>query len=251
METNTTWLATNLIAAVLLPPLNLLLLMTAGLLLLKRQPRLAKGLLSLGLAGLYALSTPLVAGFLMGLLQTEPPVSPSALKQAQAIVVLGSGRYQDAPEYGSDTASSLGLERLRYAAYLHRKTGLPVLATGGSPEGGIAESAFMKDILEKELSTPVRWTESASNNTRENATLSQRILAVDGVKKILLVTHNWHMPRARLAFEQAGLQVIPAATRFSPPADWKPLDFIPDAGALRSSAYAMHEFIGIVWYRLR
>jgi len=52
-----------------------------------------------------------------------------ARETPQAIVVLGAGRYTEAPEYaGKDTVSSIGLVRLRYAAELQRASGLPVLA---------------------------------------------------------------------------------------------------------------------------
>jgi uncharacterized SAM-binding protein YcdF (DUF218 family) len=251
MEPNLAWLATNFVASLLLPPFSLILLVMAGLVLLKQRPRLGKNLIAAGLALLYALSTPLVATFLFRLLQSEPLPEKPNLSGVGAIVVLGSGRYEDAPEYGGDTNSSLGLERLRYAAHLHRKTGLPVLAAGGSPEGRVPEARFMKETLEKEFGVPVRWTEEGSHNTRENALLSRRILAAEGIDKILLVTHAWHMPRAQHVFEKAGFSVIPAGTRFSGPVEPRLFDFIPDAGALRSSAYALHELIGIVWYRLR
>lgn len=251
MEPNLPWLATNFVASFLLPPLSLIVLMAAGLMLLKRHPRVGKGLIAGGLIVLYALSTPLVATLLFRLLQCDPLPEYADLSGVGAIVVLGSGRYEDAPEYGGDTNSPLGLERLRYAAYLHRKTGLPILATGGSPGGRTPESHFMKETLEKEFGTPVRWIEEKANNTRENARFSQRVLTQEGVGKILLVTHAWHMPRAKSAFEKAGLVVIPAGTRFSGPIGPNLFDFIPDAGALRSSAYALHEIIGIAWYRLR
>ncbi len=251
MDPHLTWLATNFVAAFLLPPLNLILLMTAGLLLLARRPRLGKLLIAAGLVGLYALSTPLVAGTLIRLLQVAPLPANADLSGVGAIVVLGAGRYEDAPEYGGDTANALALERLRYAAQLQRRTGLPLLVTGGAPAGGVAEGTFMKAILEQEFGVPVRWVEDASDNTRENAVNSARILAREHIHRILLVTHAWHMPRAAAAFERAGLQVIPAGTHFAGSRPPGLMSFVPDAGALRSSAYAMHEAIGLVWYRLR
>ncbi len=48
-------------------------------------------------------------------------------------MVLGGGRYRDAPEYGNDTVGEYTLVRLRYAAKLHRETGFPLLVTGGRP----------------------------------------------------------------------------------------------------------------------
>jgi len=251
METHLTWLATNFIAAFLLPPLDLILLMAAGLALLKRRPRLGKALIASGLILLYALSTPLVAGSLFRLLQSAPLPANADLSGVGAIVVLGAGRYENAPEYGGDTANALALERLRYAAQLQRRTGLPILVTGGAPNGGIPEGRFMKDILEKELGVPVRWVEDASDNTRENAIGSRRILAKENISKILLVTHAWHMPRAKAAFARTGFEVIAAGTHFSPPKTPELMSFVPDAGALRSSAYAMHEIVGIVWYFAR
>lgn len=251
MDPHLAWLATNFVAAFLLPPLNLILPMAAGLLLLARRPRLGKLLIAAGLVGLYALSTPLVAGALIRLLQVAPLPTEARLSGVGAIVVLGAGRYEDAPEYGGDTANALALERLRYAARLQRRTGLPLLVSGGAPDGGIPEGRFMQEILEKEFGVPVRWVEDASANTRENAINSARILAKAHVRTILLVTHAWHMPRAQAAFERAGLQVIPAGTHFAGSRPPGLMSFVPDAGALRSSAYAMHEAIGLIWYRLR
>lgn len=251
MDPTLAWLATNFVASFLLPPLSLIVLMTAGMALLKRRPRLGKMLIGLGLVLLYALSTPLVAGSLFRLLQAAPLPESADLSGVGAIVVLGAGRYERAPEYGGDTANAYALERLRYAARLQRRTGLPILVTGGAPTGGIPEAQFMQEVLEKEWKVPVRWTEGASDNTRENALNSRRILAGEKIAKILLVTHAWHMPRAQAAFERAGFEVIPAGTRFSLPKAAELMDFVPEAGALRASAHALHEAIGLVWYRLR
>ena len=101
------WFATNLISAFLLPPFNLILLGTAGLLLLKWRPRLGKLLIAVTLALLYLLSTPFFAELMLQRLETRPPPGPfnSFDSGIQAIVVLGSGTYFDAPEYGGHTVS--------------------------------------------------------------------------------------------------------------------------------------------------
>lgn len=250
MTPDPAWLVTQILSAALLPPGSLILVLALGLAWVGRAPRAGKALLAFGILGLYALSTPLVAGGLVRLLQAEPLSVEPALSGAQAIVVLGAGRYEDAPEYGGDTASALGLERLRYAAWLAKRTRLPVLVTGGAPEGGSPEAHYMKAILEEEFGVPVRWVEDRSRNTRENAAHSARLLRAAGVHRILLVTHAWHMPRARRVFEEAGLEVIPAGTRFSRARPLRLTDWVPDATALRQSAYALHELVGLVWYRL-
>jgi uncharacterized SAM-binding protein YcdF (DUF218 family) len=242
------WFATNLISAFLLPPLNLILLGAIGTLLLKSRPGLGKRLLVTTLVLLYLLSTPLAADSLLQELETPPERN---LLYAQAIVVLGGGTYYNAPEYGNHTVGRFTLERIRYAAQLHRITGKPILATGGAPLGnGSSEAAQMRAVLEKEFQVPVKWIEGAAANTHENAYNSFAILKRDGVSRIALVTHAWHMPRAEREFEQAGFEVMPAATAYTTRYKTDIFAFIPTASALQRSCLFFHEVIGMLWYRL-
>jgi uncharacterized SAM-binding protein YcdF (DUF218 family) len=57
--------------------------------------------------------------------------------------------------------------------------------------------------------------ERCSHSTRENAVYSARILERRGIRKIILVTCEWHLPRARRHFENAGLDVESAPVRVS------------------------------------
>jgi uncharacterized SAM-binding protein YcdF (DUF218 family) len=243
------WLATNLIAAFLLPPLSLLLLGGAGLLLLGRKPLLGKGLLIASLAGLWLLSTPIVAE--QFLLRLMPPYAPLSGRDADAIVILGGGRNRNSVEYGGDTIKNLTLERLRYGALLARRLHKPVLVTGGAPEGDLVPEAYlMRRVLQDEFHVPVRWLEDRSRNTRENARFSAQILRRAGIKRIYLVSHAWHLARAMPEFERTGLMVIPAGTGYKQYGDVELFDFIPDAKALYNSYLASHEWIGLLWYRL-
>jgi len=241
--------ATNLVSALLLPPLNLILLGAMGVLLLKRRPRTGKILVVSALALLYLLSTPFVAETALQKLETLSALNP--FDSVQAIVVLGAGTYFNAPEYEGNTVNRLGLERIRYAARLHRLTRKPILTTGGAPFGSnSSEAAQMRDVLEKEFRVPVRWIEEASGNTRDNAYKSFAMLKKDGVSRIALVTHAWHMPRATREFEQAGFKVIPAATAYTTRYKTDLFAFIPTAGALQKSSFFFHEVIGMIWYWL-
>ncbi|MEW5943769.1 MAG: YdcF family protein [Pseudomonadota bacterium] len=246
------WLFTNLFAAFLLPPLNFLLLGVAGLMLLKRRPRLGRGLIAAMLALLWIFSMPAVGGRLLAYLERDANTPPDRLRDAQLIVVLGGGTYFNAPEYGGDTVSALALERLRLAATLHRRTGLPLLVTGGNPDGGkFPEGVLMKRALEESFGVPVRWVEAASDNTWQNAFNSRKLLPSTEVKTVVLVTHAWHMPRARRVFERAGFRVLPAGTGFH--AGGKPtvLDFLPSATGLKNSSLFLHEAIGLLAYELK
>jgi len=244
------WQLTNALTALLLPPGILILVMAGGLALLRRRPRTGIGLITGSLAALYVLSMPLTAQVLLAGWEPEPPAEKSG--GAAAIVVLGGGKSHGAPEYGGDTVHGSTLLRLRYAAHLQRRTGLPILVSGGSPEGSPqSEAELMQRTLQQEFSVPVRWVEGGSANTLDNARLSYRMLAAENIRSIHLVTHAWHMPRAQLVFEAAGFKVIPAATAYTRRYRLTILDVLPSALALRDSALFIHEVIGIVWYRLR
>lgn len=241
----------NSIAAWVLPPGLLLLLAAWGLQRMRRRPRSGITLTSLSLAALWALSMPWVARALLNSIEPQA-ADPRLAPAAAAIVVLGAGKYHAAPEYGADTVGEGSLARVRYAAFLHRHTGKPILVSGGSPEGAaLSEAQVMKAVLENEFRTPVQWTEAASNNTLENARASRALLEPLGINRIYLVTHAWHMPRAQRVFAQAGFDVVPAPTQYATHFRTTLLDFMPRAHALRDSSHFVHEIIGAVWYRVK
>ena len=247
---STSWLLTNLIAEFLLPPLGLLVLGVCGLFLLRRHARTGRALLALSLASLWLLSTPIVADALLDSLKPAF-VSPTG-EEAEAIVILGGGRVKNSLEYGGDSLGRYTLERVRLGARLARALDKPILVTGGMPDGGDrSEGELMRETLEREFATPVKWVEERSNNTRENARFSAELLKRDGITRIYLVTHAWHLPRAMPEFAAMGLEVFPAGAGYAAGGDLTPLDFLPRASSLANSHAACHEWLGMLWYRLR
>lgn len=244
------WLLTNTVAALLLPPLSLLLLLALGLFLLYRRRKYAWPLIVATFALLWLASTPYVADG--GLHLLEARTAPLGKQRADAIVILGGGTYFLAPEYGQDTVNAQTLARLRYGARLQRATGKPILVTGGKPLGNsLSEAEQMKDALERDFGVPVRWAESDSDNTYENAGYSFRILQQAGIRKIYLVTHAWHMPRAADIFRRAGFEVVEAPTAFATRHRNDLLAFLPRGDAMRDSSIFVHELIGLLWYRVK
>jgi len=244
------------VSELVLPPGLMIVMMLLGLSLKKRYPRSGTTLFSAGFTLLILASLPVIANFTSHRLEREAPLAASELTHptAEAIVVLGGGRIRNSPEYGHDIASSSALLRLHYAAYLHRHTGLPILLTGGNVFNTIdSEASLMREVLEKELSTPVRWVEEQSRNTWENALFSQAMLQKEGIERVYVVTEARHMLRSRIAFESNGLKPIPAPTGFTPKETDRPilLQWIPGAGALGANRSVMHELLGILWYKLR
>lgn len=247
---------TKSIAAFVLPPGGNLLLAVAGLLLLLRYRRAGIAVILVSALSLYGFSMPMVANALSNKLeQVSPyPLRATGAENMQAIVALGGGRHDFAPEYGGETVSAASLERLRYAARLHRKTGLPVLVSGGSPfREHIGEATLMKRVLEKDFGVPVRWQESKSKNTEDNAQLSAKALKADGITRAFVVTHASHMDRAIRAFERTGMNVIAAPTAYekSPAKPKAVLGLLPSASALEQSANVLYEVLGATWYGWR
>ena len=95
-------------------------------------------------------------------------------------------------------------------------------------------------------------TESDSRNTRQNAIFTAGLAADRGIRRILLVTSAWHMPRAVAAFGQTALEVTPAAADYAY-IDPAPLILmiLPQADSLALSTRALKEYLGLLVYRLR
>lgn len=255
-------MGTKIAALLLTPPGIILLLALIGFLIQIRWRTTGIVIVGLSLAVLFALSLPMTGRALIAPLEADarplPPASltpDAAKKQADAIVVLGGGRYTEAPEYGTaDTVSNAALERLRYAAYLHRRTGLPVLVTGGAPFGEqTPEALLMQESFEEDFQLRPKWAETRSGNTHENAVNSRQILAAAGVRRIYVVTHAWHMPRAIWAFVNAGFDVVPAPMGFTTlgKGEREGLGYLPSAHGLALSSLALRERLGLVWYKYK
>ena len=239
----------------ILPPGGLLLLAILGL--AAWRTRLGRATVFLSILALYLLSTPQVAALLVAPLQVDPPQTPEQVKAAgaQAVVVTLAGRVRPAWEYGSEeTLSPLSMQRLRYGVWLARRAGLPIVVTGGALEADATPLAVLATrVLTEEYGIEPLVAEAASDTTWENAFFTARLLERAGIRHIALVTHAFHIERARHSFAQAGLEVVAAPTGFygddsGPPAltDW-----LPSTRALTMSYIALHEHVGNLWYRLR
>lgn len=244
----------DLIKGLALPPTNLILVLLFGFVLRRRRPWLGRALIGAALAALYLLSTGTVATRLLAVLERGIEAPASGAPPPQAIVVLSAG-YLDL-EPGGDTADvdAMTLDRLRFGARLHRRTGLPVMVTGGrgrkrdKPPVG----RLMAESLRRDFGIDAAWTEDQAGTTWENATLSARILLPLGIRSVHVVTQSWHLPRATAAFRAAGFTVWPHAAGYTNPGpfEFSPSALLPSANALLRSHYAFHEALGLTWYRL-
>lgn len=247
-----------LLASLALPPVPLLLLAILGLILAARKKRAGLPLVTFALALLWLLSCHGTAVWLARTaLPQFAPLSVAQLKAAkvQAIVVLGGGLLPEAPEYGGPQLGSYSASRLRYGIWLGRQAGLPLAFSGGVgwATNGItpaSEAGVAARTAEFEYGFKLRWVESKSRDTAENASLMAPLLKRDGVSRIALVTDASHMPRALAAFERNGLVVVPAPTAYVLPERNNLIEWLPSAAGLQDSHGVLREWLALQVARL-
>lgn len=239
------------LTALVMPPTLPLLVVFAGLVLIRRRRRIGQALAWLGALSLWLLSANAPAVWLHNnLIPGYPSAQTAVLQQAQvqAIVILGGGIETGLPD-GVAQLKRSALDRLRHGAELSRASGLPIMATGGVGWGAKSTFASASEseaqvtarVARDAFGIQVRWQESASRDTHENARNAHQMLAAQGITRIALVTHSWHMPRSVKAFEQAGFVVTPAPMGHPVHNHTSLLEWLPGSGGLETSHAVLRE----------
>jgi uncharacterized SAM-binding protein YcdF (DUF218 family) len=224
------------------------------------SPRIARVANIAAIPILYLLSCPVISNFLVGTLESK--YSDQGIRLApvtQAIVVLGGSlRLPNRVHTFSELTNSS--DRILYGYRLYRAGKAPLIVVSGGdnplfPEHRNGQEADrMRDLLaEWGVSENAILVEDRSINTHENATLTREILARRQVNHILLVTSAIHMPRALGAFRKAGFDAEAAPADFETGWDksLSGFDLVPSANALTSANQAIHEWVGLLVYKLR
>ena len=267
------WAVRNLLSELLTPPGIWIVWVLLMLFLIKKHEFIKKALITVGLVMIWVTSTNYfavqftnLAGHWMNwsthissIARSSNDVSKVNSANPKVIVILGGGRRKGAletpPDYQQQDLSSSSMERLRYGARLARQTKLPILVTGGAPDKAskqeLSEAFVMKLVLEKELGLAPQWLEDKSNPTQENAIRSAEIFKKEGIQNVYLVTHFWHMPRAKAVFEKHGLKILEAPMGFYQKTAFTPLDFYPSSEGFQRTRWVWHEILGNLWYRVK
>lgn len=232
------------------PPSGLILLFLLSWMLRKHLPRLASFIFLLTLTAFYVLSIPLSVEHFARYIETEAALTAEQLEQldqhADVIVVLGGGRELADDAWGSDQPSLFAQQRLRYASRLAKTSELPILISGGLHFGQPpSEAQIGSETLAIDFNLETHWLEGESRTTWENAQFSAKTLQPLGIKKIVLVTDAWHMPRARWSFEQHGFEVISAPMGFfSVPRQRPAFGLLPESKAFWQNSLLLNEWVG-------
>ncbi len=249
-----------LLAALLLPPVPLLVLLLVGARLM--LPRRGLGwLIIITCVALLWLSACSGAARVLGQLVLKPPAALSfdrirelraevQARQPIAIVILGGGVEPFAPEYGVSSLRPRTLARLRYGVFLARETGAPMAFSGGigwAQDDATPEARVAGKVAATEFGQPIKWLEEQSRDTRENASHTIALLRGAGITHIVLVTHGWHMPRALRAFtESAGtdIQVEAAPMGLARRVESQELAWLPSAEGFTATRDILREAVG-------
>jgi uncharacterized SAM-binding protein YcdF (DUF218 family) len=250
------------VTALLLPPVPWLVLIILGARQIGRRRWLGWSLLLAGVALQWASSTAAAADLVTRWLLNPPPALADVqsltrpLSSGQTVIVVLGGGRSDAAEYPQHSLSPISMARLRYGIWLSRQTGLPWAFTGGLSPGsdpGPSEADIASRIAREEFRHPLRWAENESRDTHENAVRTIALLRKEGVGRLVLVTHDLHMPRALRHFQRARdasgltIELVPAPVgigRKGPEMAFS--DFYPTAGGIARTRYALREWLGLL-----
>lgn len=179
-------------------------------------------LLSFLVAWGWVWSTPFLGSVLLGGLAERGRYLPQHAEEfptGDAIVVLGGGVLPVSGALVYPDLSS-GADRIWHAARLYHAGKAPlIIASGGNvwPHRQRQSEADAMRVVLNAFGVPDAGivTEDRSRNTRQNAAFTADLVASRGIRRVLLVTSAFHMPRAEAAFKRVGFDVVPAAVDFS------------------------------------
>ena len=198
-------------------------------------------------------ATTLIAGGYLE--QRYPRKAPADYPKADAIVVLGGHIQGNRHNWFEDFNRDLVVSRESVAAELFdaQRSDL-ILLSGGALKGSVSDTATMARSLQS-MGIPATAIiqETQSQNTLENARLTDKTLRDLERQQILLVTSALHMPRAMTAFDDQPMIVTPAplpAQIIWPKGRTMPI-WMPDLHTLLASQTIIKEYVGLILYWVR
>lgn len=236
------FLLKKVLSYLILPPgIYIILLVVIGV--ISRKRKVPMLLAYIGALSLYLISIEPVKDALFYPLETR--YKPPGELEGDAIVILGGGAYNS----GYLKVSSY--KRLVEGFILHRRTGKPIVLSGGASIGVIPEAKVMEDLLlEFGVDRSKIYADLESRDTEENALKVKEICIKIGCRRPILVTSAFHMQRAVMMFRRVGLEVIPYPTDFRFEGKYNLYSLFPKSSVFYDSSTAIREYVGILFYRL-
>jgi uncharacterized SAM-binding protein YcdF (DUF218 family) len=195
---------------------------------------------------------PPVAWLAVATLEKRYPVERFPRRDAEAIVALAGTSYlANASQPEAEPGFTTYLRTAHAAWLFHNWKPLPIVVSGGTSTPRVA-LLMRRELLAQGIPDSLIRVEDGSLNTYENAVEVARILMPQGRRRIALVTEGFHMARAELCFRKQGFDVVPAPCCYRTFELRSRKDFLmPSVWAIRASDEAVHEWIGLAWYKVR
>ncbi|OQX11078.1 MAG: hypothetical protein BWK80_45145 [Desulfobacteraceae bacterium IS3] len=241
------FLIKKIIAAFLLPMPVCLGISFLGLYFLwfTTRQELGKILVSAGLLALYLLSCGAVPHLILSPLEKESALS-SNNHAVKFVVVLGGG-YVSAPQLpAAGQLTSPSLARITEGIRIFRShPESRLVLTGKGVSKLMADVATSLGVSEKSM--------IVENNSKDTDDEAENVRAIVGNEHFILVTSASHLPRALALFQKQGMNPEAAAAEYLLKGECKlSADLIvPSSSGLYRSERAIHEYLGLLWARLR
>ena len=230
-------------------PLGLVSFLLLVSVLIRRRGPAVVGVLLLLVSAL-----PLTSDRLWEALEAEYPYRPiESVENADAVVVLSGmlgGIETDegvVTQWGDADRFMTGVDLVKAG-----KAPLIIFTRGQwpwlnlPPEGEVlARRAISMGIREKQI-----LLTGIVTNTADEAAEVKTLMEFGGMRRVILVTSSYHMPRAVMLFDRAGVTSVPYPTDFKSSGghiDW--MSLVPSAGGLYLTSEAIRELIGRLYYR--
>jgi uncharacterized SAM-binding protein YcdF (DUF218 family) len=225
----------------LVKPSNLILLVAVAGVVFWRRP-LGRWCRRAAVILIVAFALVPTAAWLIRPLETRFPIPAEG--RVDGIVVLGGAELVTLSEnYGQPQFGSMG-DRLLTFLTLAARYPEARLVFSGEREASVARSVILGAGVDPGR---VRF-ENGSTNTCENARATRSLVQPGASERWLLVTSSFHLPRAVACFRAADWEVVAYPADFRRDSNGFYWDLVSNVEDLD---LAVHEWVGLVYYRVR
>ena len=243
----------------LLNPFNIILLLfISGWILLSRKPKIGKALLTSALILIFLCGLSPIPTVLIRTLENRILARPVP-NRIDGIIILAGGVDMKLSRRGLIELRAEADRIVEGVILAKRHPEAKVVITGGT--GFLGQSDALREAdglakLARSLGIPSERIiiERNSRNTHEHAVEMAKLLKGKKNEKWLLITSAAHMPRSVGCFRKVGLSPIPYPVDYKTEvAVYDALSmsmFVPTLGNIGCFSQSLHEWIGLIVYRL-